>query len=465
MFSEKIISQEFPEVVEWFREHLESSSESMDRSGAVCPFAGPARNAETLDFRVAEVADRDGLSELAALMEENVEEFQKIDWPAGKESIGALVVVIRGLPENQHFLLDDAQGAVKDIAVRKGLMIGQFYPDCPDSSARNSNFQVSQAPEPLFVIRRMAFHDILFLHDNPRLFAEYERRFGHYYTEHGERNIDPRFVELYHTARGDFSKSPYIDYQSIDTLLSLQFPNTRAPAEMTFYVIGQVKEMLFKLIYKEARSVRARIVENRVEDAIVHLGRIKQEFDTLSSTWNVVDTLSPADFAEFRDQLGEASGIDSYMFRMMEFMLGKKSEEMAERHSGIAGAEENVRRALRESSVYDVAVELLLDRTGSAVEKQNYQDVPHDSSVSEKVLGAWTSVYRQRDRSDQLFRLAESLMDVAEAYGRWCCQHMLTVERIIGCKTGTGGTTGAHWLRSSANHRIFPELWQARTLV
>ncbi|KGI81350.1 tryptophan 2,3-dioxygenase [Actinopolyspora erythraea] len=459
------MSQEFPEVVEWFREHLERPNEEMARSGAVCPFAGPARSAETLDFRVAHVGEEDGLSELAALMDEKIEEFEKVDWPEGKVNIGALVVVVRGLPEKRHFLLDDAQSAVKGIAVRKGLMIGQFYPSCPDSSARNPLFRVSQAPEPLFVIRRMAFHDILFLHDNPVFFAEYEKRFGHYYTERGERNLDPRFVELYHIARGEVAKSPYIDYQSIDTLLSLQLPHTREPAELTFYLVGQTKELLFKLIYREARFARVRLAENRAEDAVVHLERIKQEFGVLSEAWNVLGTLSPVDFSGFRDQLGVASGVDSYMFRMMEFMLGKKSEEMAGRHRGIPGAEENVHRALRESSVYDEAVSLLLERRGEVRPADVARDFRDGSSDAEEVVRAWADVYRSLDRSDELFRLAESLVDVAEAYGRWCCLHMLTVERVVGSKEGTGGTSGVSWLRKAADYRLFPELWRARTLV
>ncbi|WP_019852945.1 tryptophan 2,3-dioxygenase [Actinopolyspora mortivallis] len=463
MFLERNPQEEFTEVRRWFEEYLEEHDERLGRSGAVCPFVQPALRNDCVRFELAEADDPVELAELTSVMEGQIERFEKVDWPEGKVDISALVTVLRGVSEERAVLLDDAQRAVKGTAVRNGLMIGQFHPRCPDPSARNPEFAVSRAPEPLFVIRRMAFHDILFLHDVPELFAEYDRRFGHYYHERAAGKVDPRFAELYRLARGEGTKSPYIDYEHIDTLLSLQTPRTGKPAETTFYVLGQVKELLFKLIYEETRSARLRLVERRLDDAIVHLRRIVEEFGVLRGAWDVLDTLSPGDFAEFRDQLGIASGMDSYMFRMMEFALGKKSEAMAERHRGVPGAEEQVYRALRESSLYDEAVRVVSERFAPSAEGGRTE--PEESAGERNLVDLWAEVYRSTARADESFRLAEALVGVAEEYARWCCSHLLTVERLIGTKPGTGGTEGVSWLRASADYRLFPELWRARTVL
>ncbi|WP_340564021.1 tryptophan 2,3-dioxygenase [Streptomyces sp. GSL17-111] len=332
---------------------------------------------------------------------------------------------------------------------------------CPEPSVWNSSFTVARAPQPTFAIRRMAVHDILFLHDDPALFAEYDRRFGdRYRTKRSGSHLPQRFVDLYETAaKGVAPKSEYIAYQSIDTLLSLQQPHTDHPAEMTFYLVGQAKELLFKLVYEEICAARLSLVVDEADKAAWNLRRAAKALGPLTTTWDVLSGISPAEFNAFRDQLGSASGIDSFMYRMLEFTLGRKSESMARRHADVVGVSESVHRALHRSSVYDEALELLHRRGLLAGASGDGAWEP------EAARQAWARVYQEHGPASDLFRLGETLVDLAHAFSRWRSLHLLLVERTIGNKPGTGGTTGIDWLRQAAEHRFFPELWEARSVL
>ncbi|MGI5349879.1 tryptophan 2,3-dioxygenase [Streptomyces sp. CA-250714] len=257
--------------------------------------------------------------------------------------------------------------------------------------------------------------------------------------------------------------TPYIDYQSIDVLLSLQQPRSEEPAELPFYVLGQVKELLFKLLYEELVRVRSLLDEDEVRQALWVLRRVHREAGLLCSTWDVLGSLAPTEFNAFRDSLGQASGLQSYMYRMVEYVLGNKDPQLARPHLGVPGVAEQVRRALEEPSVYDAALALLARRgatlPASALERDWSQ--PYEPSDAAEL--AWARVYARGSAPDEeLFLLAEALADVAEAMCRWRSLHLLTVERIIGTKPGTGGTHGVAWLRRVSEHRFFPDLWAAR---
>lgn len=259
-------------------------------------------------------------------------------------------------------------------------------------------------------------------------------------------------------------RTPYIDYQSIDTLLSLQNPRSAEPAELSFYILGQVKELLFKLLYEESCRARGLLDADEVGAAIRVLSRSRKAIDVLVSCWGVLSTLTPGEFNGFREHLGQASGVQSYMYRMVEYVLGNKEPALARPHGKPAEVAEAVRDALRSPSLYDAAVALLA-RRGAAIPAETLARnpaVPHRSCAA--VERAWRDVYAEPPEAE-LPRLGEALMDLAEGMSRWRALHLLTVERVIGTKPGTGGTRGASWLRRVNEHRFFPELWSARTLL
>lgn len=259
--------------------------------------------------------------------------------------------------------------------------------------------------------------------------------------------------------------TPYIDYQSITVLLSLQNPRSGAHSELPFYVLGQVKELLFKLVHAELVRVRDLLDAECARDAIWLLRRIRRELELLTSTWDVLGTLAPTEFNAFRDHLGQASGFQSYMYRMVEFVLGNKMGSLARPHQRVREVWEQVERALREPSVYDAAVAYLARRGAEIPDEVLNRDFAEKAEPHPDVELAWAQVYRSGDPTDERFLLAEGLMDVAEAACRWRSLHLLTVERIIGSKPGTGGTHGVSWLRRVNDHRYFPELWTARGLL
>ncbi|HZB49272.1 MAG TPA: tryptophan 2,3-dioxygenase family protein [Mycobacteriales bacterium] len=259
--------------------------------------------------------------------------------------------------------------------------------------------------------------------------------------------------------------TPYIDYQSIDVLLSLQHHRTDAPGEPTFYAMGQVKELLFKLLHTELRRAQRQLRADAVRDAVATLLRTQRVFELLTATWSVLDTLSPTEFAAFRDHLGQASGFQSYMYRRVEFVLGNKVESMTRPHRGVPHVHRDVLADFRSRSLYDEAL-LLLHRRGADLPAELVHrdwSVPHEPHPA--VEAAWAAVYRDPRPDNELYQLAEALVGVAQRFSAWRLHHLLTVEKVIGPKPGTGGTGGVEWLRRIAGHRFFPELWTVRGLL
>ena len=256
--------------------------------------------------------------------------------------------------------------------------------------------------------------------------------------------------------------TPYIDYQSIDVLLSLQHHRTDAPGEPTFYAMGQVKELLFKLLHTELRRAQHQLRDDEVRAAVATLQRTQRIFELLAATWSVLDTLSPTEFAAFRDHLGEASGFQSYMYRRLEFVLGNKVEAMTRPHRGVPHVYRDVLADFRSRGLYDEAL-LLLHRRGAALPPEVVQrDWSQPYEPHPAVEEAWAAAYADPRPDNELYQLAEALVGVAERFSAWRLQHLLTVEKVIGPKPGTGGTGGVQWLRRIAGHRFFPELWTVR---
>jgi tryptophan 2,3-dioxygenase len=258
--------------------------------------------------------------------------------------------------------------------------------------------------------------------------------------------------------------TPYIEYQSIDQLLALQHPRSDEPAEWTFYVLGQVMELLFKLIHHELVTVREHLAVADVEAALRVLRRLDRTQTLLEDCWGPLEAISPAEFNNFRDQLGSASGLGSYMFRQVEFVLGNKSAALGRMHEQTSAAD-GVRTAFIQPSVWDAAHRTLAAHGFPVAAAILDRDPTSDYIPDAGVEAAWAAVYRSPAEHPRLHALAEALSLLAHRHHRWRSVHILIAERILGNKPGTGATAGVAWLQQAAQGRLFPELLSCRSLL
>ncbi|MBJ6640113.1 tryptophan 2,3-dioxygenase [Streptomyces sp. DHE7-1] len=261
-----------------------------------------------------------------------------------------------------------------------------------------------------------------------------------------------------HAAEG----TPFAQYVGSDMLLSLQRTRTDAETEPSFLIITQVMELLFKLAYTEAVRAREQLERDDLPGALRTLGRLRRTCVSLHGTWEALSSMSPTEYADFRDALGDGSGFQSYMYRHMEFVLGHKAPRMAELHRDHGRVHRELLATLDEMSLYDAALRLLW-RRGLPVPRSSVErDWSLPRPEQDEVVAVWHTVYTEQEKHADLYVLAEALVDVAFELGRWRSTHLLTVERLLGSKTGTGGTSGVDFLRRAAEHRFFPELWAVR---
>ena len=244
----------------------------------------------------------------------------------------------------------------------------------------------------------------------------------------------------------------YADYLKLDQLLSAQQPLSDLHDEMLFIVIHQTKELWMKEMLHELRLAIGLLGEDRFAEAYKAMARISRIQAVMTLSWDVLSTLTPVDYLKFRDVLGTSSGFQSEQFREIEFRLGLKEPNFLSQYADASPQREALENALSEPSLRDAAIEALV-RAGLGV---------GDRSV-ESLAAAWLQVYRDAERWFELYELAEKLVDIDDALASWRHKHVLTVERIIGNKRGTGGSAGAPYLRSTLDKRVFPELWALRT--
>ncbi len=255
------------------------------------------------------------------------------------------------------------------------------------------------------------------------------------------------------------TSNPYIDYQSIDLLLSLQHPRSEGYDEMCFFVMGQVKELLFRGIHFELVNAQHQIRDGEVANALQILARAKTFLDYITDSWNVLSTITTEGFTQFRDHLGTASGQLSFMYRHVEFVLGNKSRELAEAHRNVPHVWPAMLEALESPSLYDDVIALLSLRghTISAHALDRDWSLPYSPDAS--VEAAWRTVYTEPNASDDLHLLGEALISIDQQFSLYRWRHFTSVERIIGYKPGTGGSSGVGWLDHVTRHRFFPEIW------
>ncbi|MFZ6724502.1 tryptophan 2,3-dioxygenase [Undibacterium sp. MH2W] len=270
----------------------------------------------------------------------------------------------------------------------------------------------------------------------------------------------------WHGAQLDFSESmSYGDYLGLDQILSAQHPRSPNHNEMLFIVQHQTSELWIKLMLHELHAVRQHIHHNDLPPAFKMLSRVARIMDQLVHAWDVLATMTPSEYTAIRPYLGASSGFQSHQYRELEYLLGNKNATMLTVHESKPEIHATLDSALRTPSIYDEAI-MLMARNGFAIDPSRLQrDWTQPVEANESVKAAWLQVYQAPEQHWSLYELAEKLVDMETAFRIWRFRHVTTVERIIGFKTGTGGTAGVSYLRKMLDVVLFPELFALRTAL
>jgi tryptophan 2,3-dioxygenase len=255
----------------------------------------------------------------------------------------------------------------------------------------------------------------------------------------------------------------YGEYLGLSQILTAQRPVSAEHNEMLFIIIHQASELWMKLCLHELTAAREHIRRDDLGPSFKMLGRVSHIQAQLTQSWDVLATMTPAEYSTFRNQLGRASGFQSVQYRMLEFIIGNKNADTIEVHKRDAESYEELQRALQSPSIYDEALRLLSRRGFEIPQEYLDRDWSQPYQPSKQVAAAWLAVYHSVDANWDLYDLAEKLVDLDHKFQLWRFSHMKTVERIIGYKRGTGGTGGVSYLNKALELRFFPELWMIRT--
>ena len=266
--------------------------------------------------------------------------------------------------------------------------------------------------------------------------------------------------------RWDFKdKMSYGDYLSLDLILNAQALHTDQHDEMLFILIHQVSELWLKLTLHELQAALANVQADNLEPAFKMLARVSKIQNQLKRTWDVLATMTPADYAAFRDSLGHASGFQSHQYRQVEFILGNKNASMIKVYEHDAELHAMMDGILRAPSFYDESLKLLARRGFDIPQDKLERDFSKPYEASPEVEKVWLKIYKDPEKYWDLYALAEKLVDVEDNFQQWRFRHMTTVKRVIGFKQGTGGTAGVGYLVKALQLQFFPELWTVRTLM
>jgi tryptophan 2,3-dioxygenase len=259
----------------------------------------------------------------------------------------------------------------------------------------------------------------------------------------------------------------YGGYLRLDGLLSAQQPLSRPPHhdEMLFIVQHQVAELWMKLIIHELKAAIVHLQRDELDPCLKILARVKQVQRQLFEQWAVLETLTPAEYLEFRDVLGPSSGFQSLQYRLIEFLLGNKNVQMLQVFAYDAAAQESLRAVLEAPSLYDEWLRYLARRGHSVPAALLERDWTLPYQRHEGLLPALKRIYEDRAGFWPEYHMCEQLVDVEESFQLWRFRHMKTVERIIGHRRGTGGSSGVAFLKKALELEFFPELLEVRTVL
>ena len=279
-----------------------------------------------------------------------------------------------------------------------------------------------------------------------------------HHSSEGERIVADEGAKL------DFSRDmSYGDYLQLDAVLNAQKPLSPDHNEMLFIVQHQTSELWMKLMLHELRAAIGHIARDELPPAFKMLARVSKIMEQLVHAWDVLATMTPPEYSAIRPYLSNSSGFQSWQYRCIEFMLGNKNPAMLKPHAHRPDLLAKVEAAWRAPSLYDESLRLLA-RRGMAVPSEYLErDWTQPYAASDAVEQAWLTVYRDPQRHWDLYQLGEELTDLEDAFRLWRFRHVTTVERVIGFKRGTGGTSGVGYLRKMLDTVLFPEIWKLRT--
>jgi len=264
--------------------------------------------------------------------------------------------------------------------------------------------------------------------------------------------------------RLDFEKRmSYGDYLKLDTLLSAQAPLSDKQDETLFIIVHHVQELWLNLIVHELEFAMVHLRQDKAGIAFKALARVSRVQEQLIHAWDVLSTMTPSDYLTFRDVLGQASGFQSHQYRLVEILLGARDPRMLMPHRHRPEIHERLLAAFNAPSIYDEAIALIARHGFDVPDTLLERDFSKNRAFDESLSDIWLRIYREPERHFELYELAEELVDVEDHFQQWRFRHMKTVERIIGHKKGTGGSSGVGFLKTALDRSFFPELWAVRT--
>ena len=254
----------------------------------------------------------------------------------------------------------------------------------------------------------------------------------------------------------------YGQYLQLGELLSTQKTLSSEHDEMLFIIIHQASELWLKLAGHEVESAIRNLTDNNYRHAFKVVARVKLILNQLTQSWNILSTMTPVDYLRFRDRLGPASGFQSYSYRKLEFLLGNKNEKLIEVHRNDSAVYAELSETLQSPGLYDVVLRKL-DESGFSIDAEKLdRDFSLPYEPNDSVERAWLEIYQNADKHFDLYELAEKLVDIEDAFQNWRFKHMYTVQRIIGLRKGTGGSSGVPFLKKALDTSFFPELLALR---
>lgn len=259
------------------------------------------------------------------------------------------------------------------------------------------------------------------------------------------------------------NRMSYGSYLQLPQILNAQHLRSDEHDEMLFIIIHQASELWLKLAGHEVEAAIRNLKGDDFRHAFKVIARVKLILNQLTQSWSILSTMTPVDYLKFRDTLESASGFQSYSYRKLEFLLGNKNRRLVEVHRHDPKVHDELHAILIAPSLYDVVLRKLHDK-GLAIDSNVLErDYTQPYEPDDSVHAAWLDVYRDPDRYFELYELAEKLVDIEDAFQNWRFKHMYTVQRIIGNRHGTGGSSGVPFLKKAIETSFFPELFAIRS--
>jgi tryptophan 2,3-dioxygenase len=259
----------------------------------------------------------------------------------------------------------------------------------------------------------------------------------------------------------------YGEYLHLDELLGAQHLVSRPPHhdELLFVIQHQTSELWLKLVLHELRFAQSSLAADDLRRALKGLARVKHIQRTLTEQWSVLATLTPSEYAEFRQFLGTSSGFQSFQYRAVEFLLGNKNAGMLEVFGHDEGARAMLADLLRQPSLYDEFLRYLARHGHDVPESLLRRDVTRAHTFTAELVPVFSRIYESPQENWEAYEACEELVDLEENFQLWRFRHLKTVERVIGLKRGTGGSSGVDFLRAALELSFFPELYAVRTEI